>query len=294
MPIFPPALRPGDLVAVVAPSGPLPPGDFWRGLAWVRDRYRVRMSPGVLSRAGYLAGDDARRGSELSKALGDRDVKAVIAGRGGYGAMRLLEGLRPEALAIAPRWLVGFSDITALHVLAADAGVASIHGPNVTGLGRASPANRAAWLAALERPGAGAVWRGLRVLNGGEARGPVAGGNLALLEAMAAAGRLSLPQGCVLMLEDVDERPYRVDRMLTSLRLGGQLARAAAVVLGGFTRCAPGPDGVTVDDVLAGRTAALGVPVLAGAPFGHGDQNLAFILGREATVRGDEVSFPSL
>ncbi len=299
MPVFPPPLRPGDLIAVVAPSGPLPLAELWRGLAWLRGRYRVRMTSGLLRREGYLAGDDARRRRELLCAMADPEVRAVVAGRGGYGAMRVLEGEGPsvaEALATHPRWIVGFSDITALHVEAAGVGVASVHGPNVTGLGRASPSDRAAWLRALERPRAAAEWSGLSVVHvagGRPARGVVSGGNLALLDAMASAGRLALPRGCVLMLEDVDERPYRVDRMLTALRLGGHLARASAIVLGGFSRCAPGPDGVTVEQVVEGRTRDLGVPVLAGAPFGHGDANEAFVLGRDAVVDGSGVVFPA-
>ena len=238
---------PGDLVAVVAPSGPPEPDAFWRGLAWVRERYRVRLSSAALSREGYLAGDDARRERELSAALGDPEVKAVVVARGGYGAMRVLERLRLASAVASPRWIVGFSDVTALHVEASAAGLASVHGPNVTGLGRASPMVRAAWIAALERPGAEAVWTGLAVVHPGKARGQVWGGNLALLDAMAAAGRLAMPERCVLVMEEVDERPYRVDRMLTSLRMGGYLSRAAAIVFGGFTGCGAGPDGVTVE-----------------------------------------------
>jgi muramoyltetrapeptide carboxypeptidase len=288
---FPAALRPGDLIAVVAPSGPLPRDELWRGLAWVRDRYRVRMSSGVLEHAGDLAGDDARRARELDAALGDREVKAIVAGRGGYGAMRLLNGLEIVRAGCAPRWIVGFSDVTALHVIAAKAGVASIHGPNVTGLGRTSPENRAAWLAALERPTARQRWSGLEALSRGAATGQACGGNLALVEAMAAAGRPAVRSGGILFLEDVDERPYRIDRMLTSLRLGGHLARAAGIVFGGFSRCPPGKDGVTVEQVLVERTRGLGIPVLAGAPFGHGDDNRAFVLGREVAIEGTSVVF---
>ncbi len=256
------------------------------------------MTSAVLARSGYLAGEDARRGEELSRALAKPAVKAIVAGRGGYGAMRLLESLTLGPLAAAPRWVVGFSDVTALHGAASEAGVASIHGPNVSGLGRTSPVNRAAWLAALERPEAGAAWPGLSVVHRGQrgvARGPTTGGNLALVAAMAAAGHAAVPEGAVLVLEDTDEKPYRVDRMLTSLRLCGALGRASAVVFGGFTRCAAGADRVSVEEVLAERTRDLGVPVLAGAPFGHGDENRAFILGREAVViAGDigTVTFP--
>jgi muramoyltetrapeptide carboxypeptidase len=129
------------------------------------------------------------------------------------------------------------------------------------------------------------------VLHAGEAQGAIVGGNLSLLAAMAAANRLDLPDGSVLALEDVGEAPYRVDRMLSSLQLGGHLARVAAIVFGGFDRCSPGPDGRTVDEVLEERTRALGIPTLAGAPFGHRVNNEAFVTGTVVRVRGDRVWF---
>src|SRR5579859_5766668 len=127
---LPPALCPGDWVAVVAPASPFDADEFWRGMAWIRDRYRVRASHGLFDRTGYLAGDDARRSQELARAMVDPEVKAVVAARGGYGAMRVLDALPWDAFVRAPKWLVGFSDVTALHVEATARGIASIHGPN--------------------------------------------------------------------------------------------------------------------------------------------------------------------
>jgi muramoyltetrapeptide carboxypeptidase len=291
---IPAALRPGDAVAVVAPSSPFPREELDAGLAWLRTRYEVRVSAGLDARAGYLAGDDARRAAELAGAMLAPDVRAIVAARGGYGAMRILDALPWAAWAARPSWLVGFSDVTALHVEAWRRGVATVHGPNVTGLGHARDAGdadraREVWSAVLEAPKARRAWEGLEIVHAGgagcAARGPLVGGNLALLEAMAAAGRLTIPQGAILALEEVTERPYRVDRMLTALRLGGHLARAAAIVLGGFTKCDPGPDGARVEEVLAERTVGLGVPVLSGAPFGHGARNDAFVLGRDVEVQ---------
>jgi muramoyltetrapeptide carboxypeptidase len=115
------------------------------------------------------------------------------------------------------------------------------------------------------------------------------GGNLALLHALAAANRLVVPPGAVLALEDVGERPYRVDRMLTSLLLGGHLARASAIVFGGFEQCEAAGDGRRTEEVMEDRTRSLGVPVLAGAPFGHGSHNEAFVLGTHARILRDEV-----
>ena len=285
---LPPPLRPGACVAVVAPASPFDRDELFRGLAWLATRYRLVLHSDVLTRSGYLAGDDARRARELAWALEHRDAGAVVCARGGYGAMRILDAVPWQALAARPKWIVGFSDVTALHVMANAAGVASVHGPNVTGLGRSiTPAERFSLLDALELGGRGFCWQDLALLHrGGAASGPLVGGNLALVEAMAAGGRLVVPEGAVLALEDVTERPYRVDRMLTALRLGGHLARASAIVFGGFTHCDPGPDGVRVEEVLRERTAGLGVPVVAGAPFGHGAPNHAFVLGQRVRLEG--------
>jgi muramoyltetrapeptide carboxypeptidase len=277
-------------VAVVAPASAFPREDLLRGMAWLRARYRLRVSPRIFERQGYLAGPDASRAAELAAAMRDDEVKAIVAARGGYGAMRLLDALPWDALARRPKWLVGFSDVTALHATAWAAGIASVHAPNVTGLGREiTPAARSAWIACVERPAVARRWGGLSVLRSGEALGLLVGGNLSLIHAMAAAGRLVVPPGAVLALEDVTEAPYRIDRMLTSLRLGGHLARASAIVFGAFTRCAAGIDGRSVDEVLAERTADLGIPVLSGAPFGHEPHNEAFVLGCAARVVGDSV-----
>jgi muramoyltetrapeptide carboxypeptidase len=290
---FPPPLGPGDLIAVVAPSGPVPLDPFWRGLAWLRARYRVRLRPGALARDGYLAGDDERRSDELARAMLDTEAKAVVVARGGYGTMRILDELPWNALARRPKWMVGFSDATALHAMTWRAGLASVHAPNVTGLGR-DPfvSTRFAWLASLERPMWEHAWRKLRVVHPGQAEGPIVGGNLTLVHAMAVAGRLSVPQAAVLALEDVGEAAYRIDRMLTSLKLGGYFARASAIVFGSFDRCTSDFDGgQPVEDVLERCTRRLGIPVLAGAPFGHGAKNEAFVLGAQVRVEGDAVTW---
>jgi muramoyltetrapeptide carboxypeptidase len=285
----PEPLVPGDAIAVVAPSGPCDAAELWRGLAWLRVRYRIRMSSGVLERAGYLAGSDDRRTTELAGAMLDRETKAIVAVRGGYGAMRIAHALPWAAFARRPKWLVGFSDVTTLLAGAWNAGVASVHGPNVTALGRApAPRVRAAWIGCLERPGMQGAWSRLRVVRGGPGvRGPMVGGNLAILHALAAAGRLALPRGSVVAIEDVGEAPYRVDRMVRSLVLGGHLAHASALVLGGFEPAPP----AEIADIVAESTRDLGIPIVAGAPFGHGVDNRAFVVGGTVHVRGPDVSF---
>jgi muramoyltetrapeptide carboxypeptidase len=260
-----------------------------QGLAWLATRYSLRAETSLFGRDGFLAGDDAQRGAAFAAALRDPEARAVFCARGGYGATRLLPGIPWDELERAPKWVIGFSDVTALHACAARAGVRSVHAPNVTGLSRGvSASDRLALMRALEGGELGA-WEGLRVLVAGEARGPIVGGNLAVLAALVGTPFLHVPRGAVLALEDVTERPYRIDRMLTSLRLAGVLERVAAIVCGEFTSCDPGPDGVTVDEVLARNLSPLGVPVVCGAPFGHGAINRAFVHGAPVRVSGGAV-----
>jgi muramoyltetrapeptide carboxypeptidase len=282
---LPPPLRPGDLVAIVAPSSPFDVDKYRAGEAFLATRYRLRVRDDLLSRSGYLAGDDARRKTELQDALEDREVRAIVAARGGYGATRIVGELDWRILAREPKWIVGFSDVTALHVEASLVGVASLHGAMVASLG-AREELRAPLLSVLGGA-APAAWEDLEVVAGAPgaiARGTAFGGNLALLEACAAAGRLVVPEGAILFLEDCTERPYRIDRMLTALHLGGHLARAAAFVVGEFTDCNPGPDGVDAASVLRARLSSYGVPVVANAPFGHGVRNEPFVIGGAALV----------
>jgi muramoyltetrapeptide carboxypeptidase len=290
---MPPPLRHGDRIAVVAPASPFPDQAFFTGLAWLRQMYRISVRAAVRTRTGYLAGDDERRTRELADAMLDPDVRAIFCARGGYGAMRISSALPWDGFARAPKWIVGFSDITTLHLEAAARGVATLHAPNVTGLGLGTPPQvRYDVVSRLEAPAQAHALTATTVMHAGARVSGVAfGGNLALVHAMAAAGRLVAPDGAIVFLEDVTERPYRVDRMLTSLLASGCLSRARAIVFGDFVQCDPGPDGVTIDEVLAERTRALGVPVLAGAPFGHGDVNRPIVLGAPVTVDGTSLRF---
>jgi muramoyltetrapeptide carboxypeptidase len=279
----PPPLAPGSTIAVVASSSPFDRALGLRGLGVLSRRYRVRFTRRIFERTGYLAGDAEARLAELERALYDDDVAALVAARGGYGASQLVHHVDWSVLRARPKWIVGFSDVTALHLEATHVRVASLHAPHLTAFGQGWSATHEAVFAALERPFHRA-FDGLDVLCAGAAAGPLVGGNLTLVHAQAAAGRLALPRGAVVLLEDVTERPYRIDRMLTTLLAGGHLAGAAAFVLGEFTDCGPGPDGVTLERVLRATLGQLGVPVLSGAPVGHGRRNEPVVLGAHAEV----------
>lgn len=291
-------LRAGDGVAVVGCSGPYDLDDLAQGVAWLRERYTVRDDARWGAVEGYFAGDDDTRTAALLDAVRDPDVRAIWAARGGYGATRVME-LAGEALRDAltrdPKPLVGFSDVTALHALWQRAGVRSVHGPMVSALGRrlrdgGDVATHDA-VCALLAGARGAPWSGLTVWSwpGDEAtvRGRVVGGNLALLAALVGTPWAMPLDGAIVVLEDVNEAPYRVDRMLTSMRLAGAWRSVRAVVLGEFTGAAPGRDGVTVEAVLRERLTSLGVPVLGGAPYGHGERVGPWVHGAEAMLRRD-------
>jgi muramoyltetrapeptide carboxypeptidase len=270
-------------IQVVAPSSPFPVDEFERGVERLRARYDVRYDPAIVTRSGYFAGDDDRRARELLAAIADDQVHAIVAARGGYGATRLLPRLEVSDVASHPKLLVGFSDVTALHALWARAGLQSLHGAMVAGLGRAAEAQVERWCAAAEGA-APTPLRGLRAIAGGRASGPLLGGNLAVLTALIGTPHAPPLAGSVLFLEDIGERPYRVDRMLTTLTQAGALALPRAIVLGAFVDAAPGADGVTVEQVLAERLGGLGIPVLAGLPAGHVDDNLELPFGRTVHV----------
>ena len=279
-------------MAVIAPSSPFEPRLAWRGLGALATDFRVRYQRSMFTGRGLFAGDDQRRLDELDGALRDPSVRMILAARGGYGAQRIAHLAAWDALRAEPKWLVGFSDVTALHLEATRVGVASLHACNLTMLGRGDARARQQLLQVLGAPPRARRVEGLLGLAEGRARGPLVGGNLTVLHGCAAAGRLALPEGAILLLEDVTELPYRIDRMLTTLQVGGHLAGVAAIVLGDFTHCGPGPDGVDVRAVLAERLAVLGVPVAAGLPVGHGRQNDPVALGltAELHVEGDRAA----
>ncbi len=290
--VFPPVLRPGDSVFVIAPSSPFEAVRGFRGLQFLSARYRVRFQREAFTRTGYLAGSDERRREELERAVQDPDVRAILAFRGGVGATRIVSDVDFGRLRADPKWIVGFSDITALHVECTRVGVASVHAPHVASLGRCDREADGDVLRVLEAPLAQQTVQ-LDGVFGGAVTAAIAGGNLAILHDCAASGRLSLPpSGCILFLEDVGERPYRIDRMLTALVRGGHLASVKGVVLGDFTDCHPGADRVTVTDVLRTTLQPLGVPVACGFPAGHGNPNRPIVFGSTAqlTVENEQAT----
>jgi len=282
----------GSHLAVIAPAGPFNTDSFGKGIAWLSQRYEVSHRSDIFSQSGYLAGDDARRLTELNEAILDPDIDAIVCARGGFGATRLLSGVDLHSIRAANKMIVGFSDITALHALWAAAGVRSVHAPMVAALGNASEIIREKWIAALENPSGPLGWC-LQSLNDtavAPVNGILSGGNLTVLSALIGTPYCSPLTGRILFLEDVGERPYRVDRVLTTMSQAGWFEGITGLLIGAFTEGEAGADGVTIDEVLASHFADAAFPVLTGLCAGHIDDNEPLPFGAELRIEGGKVS----
>lgn len=271
-----------------APSSPFQNERFDAGLARLEAAgFEVVVHPQARARQGYLAGSDDTRLAALHALVDDPQIDGIIAARGGYGAHRYVARLDFARIRQSRKALIGFSDVTALHsAIQARAALTSIHGPVVTQLGDLPEADLAGLTALLENPAARFELVSVdEPLVGGRATGILTGGCLSVLAPLIGTDLLFVPDGAILLLEDVGEATYRIDRLLTQLRLGHVLDRVAGVVLGDFTRCEPQrPGEQTLRDVLSDRLGDLGVPVLSGLPIGHGARNHAVLLGAEVTL----------
>lgn len=296
---IPPALRAGDLVALVAPAGPLAPERAEGAAALLRDRgFRVAVRNDVTARHRYLAGLDERRAEELLAALLDSDVKAVFLGRGGYGTQRLLARLGPVEKA-EPKPVVGFSDNTALvNYLRQAFGWVTLHGPHPQAEKSGELDEVLACLGSRGEP-AKPAFGGLRLLGPprrGALEAEVAGGCLSLLSSSIGTPYAVDARGRILFLEDTGEPAYRIDRMLHQLWASGALEEVKAVVFGTATSFGPrgyGEDVRHIEELLLDFAASMPVPVLEGLTCGHTDPNLPLPLGPLARLEPErgEVSF---
>lgn len=274
--IRPRAVARGGRVAVVAPASPFPADAFEAGLGELRRLgFEPVFEPGIFDRRGYVAGAASARARALRDAFEDPGVAAIIAARGGYGSVEVLPFLPADLIRRHAKLLVGYSDLTAvLAFLTTRCGIVALHGPCVAAGLNGGPAayDESTFVRSLTgvEPLGVLPAPGLETLSRGEAVGPLLGGNLTQLAAsMGTPYAFDPPRGCVLFLEEVGERPYRVDRLLTQLRFAGVLERAAAIVFGECGGCDE-PDGsATVRGVLAEAVRGFTGPVVFGLPAGH-------------------------
>ncbi|AMB78108.1 MULTISPECIES: S66 peptidase family protein [Pseudomonas] len=286
-----PALPAGGVIALIAPAGPAEL-DLELATQWMAARgYQLRVLPGVWEKDGYLAGSDAVRLRDLHDAFADESVDAIFCLRGGYGSPRLLAGIDFALLRRNPKPFVGYSDITALHLaITRYAGFVTFHGAmlNADLLGnKLEPTESGLWQMlsgqqspVLEHPPAFA----LTTLAPGSASGRLLGGNLSMICATIGSAFELDDEGIILFIEDVNEPLYRVDRLLTHLRLAGKLNRLRGVLVGDFA----GVDSVALHRLLQQELGPLGIPVLAGWRSGHCNPNLTLPLGAQVRLDADQ------
>lgn len=275
-------------IAVIAPSGAYDPVRFEAGLALAREAgLTLEVFPGLLQPHRYLAAPDEVRLAQLVEALTSPAYGAVWAARGGFGVTRLLD--RVPWHRVQPKPLIGFSDVTPLlDAMRVKVGAVGVHGPVVHSLPVTRPEHRERLFDLLTgrpvAPLAGTPWMS------GDSSGPIVGGNLSMLAATCGTPWQTDARGALLLLEDVGEPPYRLDRMLTQLRQAGVFRGVAGVLVGSWEACRP-PDGAlwSVEDVLREHLVALDVPVLADLPIGHGAENAAVPIGATARIDGDRL-----
>ncbi|HEX5416043.1 MAG TPA: LD-carboxypeptidase [Chloroflexota bacterium] len=293
-------LRPGDTVAVIAPASPIDVESLEEGLEVLRRLgFRPRLGPGVLDGRGYLAGaSDQERADQLTAAFADPSVAGILCARGGYGAMRLLDRIDWEVVRRNPKFFGGFSDITALHLAMNAQELVTFHAPMV-GAGLAEPENAALLyramtsaepLGRLPQPEGGSE---ILTLSHGKATGRLVGGNLTLLSTSLGTPWEIQTKGKVVLLEEVHELPYGVDRLLVHLLLAGKLVDAAGIVFGDSPTCLNRPDGkpsLTLYEVIEDLLIPLGIPLIYGYPCGHSRFRWTLPLNTLVTLDADEQS----
>ncbi|TCC52824.1 LD-carboxypeptidase [Kribbella capetownensis] len=284
----PARLRAGDRVAVVAPSGRVEAARLEIGTGHLKAwGLEVEVMPSVLAgheRLTYLAADDKARAEDLRTAWLDSRFAAVFCARGGYGVQRMLEYVDLDELVAGPKWFIGFSDITALHEPLNARGLVTIHGPMAAAVEQLGAADGRERLRELlfepEKVTDLLAPAGARTVVGGVADGSLRGGNLAMLAASIGTPTYAPPTGIV-VLEDVSEDAYRVDRLLTQLLRSGWFAGVTGLVIGDFSGA---DDSDLVNAVMRDRLEPLGLPMVEGAAIGHEDLNLAVPLGLPARL----------
>ena len=286
-PIRPHRLKPDDTIGIVAPAGPFDRSLFAQGLSALEAMgFQTRVPDEIFDRTGYLAGTDQQRARLVLRLFEDPDVQALICARGGFGCLRMLPLVDFDIIRSHPKIFVGYSDITALlAAITHHTGLVTFHGPMVTPLSTAPEPTRRALMNAIASdkpleivPAAGTV------IQAGRAKGPVSGGNLATLCHLLGTPFEVDYKNHIVLLEDRGEAHYRVDRMLSQMKLAGCFDDIAGLVLGNFEDCGA-LDGIY--QIFQEHFQDLPIPILAGFDIGHGTQNMTVPFGMTATLDTD-------
>lgn len=286
--IRPRRLKPGDTIGIVAPAGPFDSDKFMKGKTVLESMgFQTVFDEGIFKKHGFLAGTDIQRADQVNRLFADPTVQAIACARGGYGSLRILSFLDFETIQKHPKIFLGFSDISALlSVLHDRCGLVTFHGPVVTTLATATEKTLTALQtaltspAALEMPPADGV-----VIKPGVCSGLVAGGNLTTLCHLVGTSYAPNFKGKILLLEDVGEMPYRIDRMLTQMKLAGCFNGISGLIFGVFKECGPLNE---IVEIFNNIFEDADIPILAGFDIGHGEHNLTIPIGLGATLDAEK------
>lgn len=284
--LLPPALEKGDKIVIISPSSALADASIVEGAKQTLEKwgFSVEVAPHALGKAGHFAGTDDERRADLTDALRREDVKCILCSRGGYGAMRLLEEAELTLLQKHPKWLIGFSDITALHASITNQGCCSLHAPMAKALAHSH--SQKSTLTAMKKilMGTGSMTYEVKANKhniSGEAEGRLFGGNLSLLYALQGTPyQFSIEKGDILFIEDLSEKLYHIDRMMHNLRLSGMLGKIGGLIVGTFSDITPNPNfGQTLEEIMLASVKGYNIPVCFGFPVGHEGKNVPLIEG---------------
>ncbi len=285
--ILPKKLQPGDTLGIAAPASPFASETFEAGMEALQEMgFNTKIPDGLHEKDGHLAGTDAHRANLLHELFSDDAIHGIICARGGFGSLRLLSLIDYDLIRNNPKAFIGFSDISSLlSAITQQCGLVTFHGPMVTSLGNSEDTTRQAMINALrlaERLEIKAQ-NGITLRNG-KGTAPVAGGNLTTLCHLLGTPYQAAWRGHILFLEDRNEAAYRIDRMLTQLKLAGCLDGVAGVMLGSFEDCG---DLDAIFRMVMDVFDEEGVPIAAGFNVGHGYRNATLPIGLNATLDAD-------
>jgi muramoyltetrapeptide carboxypeptidase len=289
--IQPPFLQPGDTIYITAPAKAIEDSVVLEAKktleAW---GLIVRVAPHCLGRSAYFSGTDAERLADFQHGLDDPSIKAILCARGGYGCVRIVEELNWTSFQQNPKWIIGFSDVTVFHQKINQLGVESIHGIMPLGFTEGSVAAKETLKDSLF--GTPYILEAPYVSENitGEARGELVGGNMAIVTSLLGTPLSYSFKNNILVLEDIGEHVYKIDRMLYSLRLAGAFNQIKGLILGGFTDMEDTdvPFGKTIKGLVLEQVRDLGIPVAFDLPLGHISDNQALVFGRTAVLKVTE------
>ncbi len=293
--IIPVPIKPGDKIRIVAPAGKLKKERVLPAVNWLRGKgYRVEIGKHVFSSHFQFSGTDDQRLYDLQEALNDPDTSAIICARGGYGTVRIIEMLDFAEFKRHPKWLVGYSDITALHLAIHNLGIASIHGtmpPFFFDKNGAGNENLNSLMNLIAGKNTVYEFNSEAKQRSGKASGELIGGNLSIVTSLLSTKYEIETEDKILFIEDIDEYLYHIDRMMFQLKFAGKLEKLAGLVVGDFTDVKDNDDtfGQTVEEVIWDAVKEYDFPVCFGLKAGHGDINLALTFGTkwELNVRNE-------